>query len=345
MTTKLRYALLVLLLVQAVLLNACTPAAAPVVVPVATTEPIKLKALTLPFISFAPLYIAVEEGYFQEQGLDVELVELTQNQETLPALLSGEVDIAAGLTSAGILNTIARGGEIKIVADKGYIDPNGCDNIALIARQSLASEGDVQSAQTLSGRKIDVVTATWNEFYLEKLLNSIGLTVADIEKVHIPSPSMPEAMNEGSLDLVTQNEPWVSRMVSAGHINILTPVTELLPESQSAVLFYGPTMFGENEEAGKRFMVAYLKAVRQYNLGKTDRNIEILAKYNNLDAETLKAMCWPTLRDSGEVNIESLLEFQDWAVQAGYQEEPLTVDQFWESSYIEYAQSILDGAE
>ena len=44
-------------------------------------------------IFYAPMYVAIEEGYFDEEGLDVELVTGYGADKTMTALLSGEADI------------------------------------------------------------------------------------------------------------------------------------------------------------------------------------------------------------------------------------------------------------
>ncbi len=44
-------------------------------------------------IFYAPMYVAIEEGYFAEEGLDVELVTGYGADKTMAALLSGEADI------------------------------------------------------------------------------------------------------------------------------------------------------------------------------------------------------------------------------------------------------------
>lgn len=307
----------------------------------APLEPVSLKVASLPFIAFAPFFIAQEEGYFQEQGLEVELVNLVQGQDALTALISGEVDVSAGLLSAGILNPIARGTNLRVVADKGYIDPQGCDNIAMIARSTLVEPGQAVNADLLRGRTIEVVEASWNEYFLAKGLDTIGLTLDDVTRIHIPVPSHQEALEQEAVDAVTNNEPWVSRMKKAGHQPILTPITRLLPNSQSAITLYGPSLLDGDPDAGNRFMLAYLKAVQQYNEGKTDRNLEIMAKYLNLDAELLKEMCWPSFRGDGQVNVESVLDFQRWLVERGLLDEALPADQIVDMRFVEHAADVM----
>src|SRR5262245_41765690 len=85
----------------ALVVGACapaTPAAQPTAAPPPTlsSQPVSLKVVILPFISFAPYWIAQDDGYFKEQGLDVELVDMTNQQDTLPAMLGGQVDVTSG---------------------------------------------------------------------------------------------------------------------------------------------------------------------------------------------------------------------------------------------------------
>ena len=309
---------------------------------VADTELITVKVVSLPFISFAPIYIALDEGYFEEQGLAIEIVSFTQQQDTLPALISGEVDVIGGLVSIAYLNTMARGGEIKFVADKGYIDPDGCSNFAVVMAKDWADANNPEDPATLRGQVVNIQEATWLTFFLEKELSTIGLTMADIEQTSIPSPGQPEAMTQGTIVATTQNEPWVTILSSQGHQVILEPVQELLPESQSAVLLYGPSLLNDNPGVGDRFMAAYLKAVAQYNEGKTERNVEILAQHLGLETDLLQTMCWPTLRADGNLDIPSIMDFQEWAIANEFLDTIVTEEQFWDGRFIENGATLLE---
>ena len=301
------------------------------------TERVSLKVVTLPFISLAPFHIAYEEGFFAEQGLDVELVNMTVQRDIVPALASGQVDVASGLLSAGIFNTIAKDAKIQIVADKGYTDPDGCANIAVIAGRSLHEAGVGQNPESLRGQTLSIVRSSWVDYYADKAFQEVGLTVEDMQLTDIPSPTQQEALEQGQVDMVVNNEPWVTRFGKAGHKPILTPVHELLPNSQNAVTLYGSSLLGENSDVGNRFMVAYLRAVRQYNEGKTDRNIEILAKHIKLEPQLLREMCWPALRDDGQIDVPSTLDFQKWAQEKKFMDTVVPLEQFWNPSFIEYA--------
>ena len=167
----LRRTTLVFVILAALIVTACAPAT-PAPQPTAaaqstlSTQPVSLKVVILPFISFAPYWIAQDNGYFKEQGLEVEFVDMTNQQDTLPAMLGGQVDVTSGQVYAAMFNAAAKDSPVKIVADKGYINPESCENIAVIGRKDAFDAGDLKAEQ-LQGKRMTLVAGSWNEYYLE----------------------------------------------------------------------------------------------------------------------------------------------------------------------------------
>ncbi len=89
-------------------------------------------------------------------------------------------------------------------------------------------------------------------------------------------------------------------------------------------------------------MVAYLKAVRQFNQGKTDRNLEILVKHTELEEEILRDACWVTINDSGMINTPNVVEFQEWALGKEFLDNIVTEEQFWEHRFLDFANKELE---
>lgn len=317
------------------------PACAPTRVERRQPEPVTLKVLLPPFLNLAPIFIAEKEGYFAEQGLQIESVHLDSFAAAIPALAQGELDVFGGLISIGLLNAVAGGTSIKSVADMGYLDPTGCTSTALMARRALVEAGELDSPAQLEGRRIEVARATTESYYMERLLNTADLKLDDIKTVDLPDPVIPEAFAKGTIDLAATSEPWVTRIAQAGHAVIWMPVEEVIPDFQVGFMLYGPNLLEENPDAGRRFMVAYFKAVQQYNQGKTKRNLELLADFTGLDQELLTQACWPSFRDDGQINVQSVLDFQAWAVEKGYLDHPVTVEKFWDPSFVEHANGVL----
>jgi NitT/TauT family transport system substrate-binding protein len=306
-----------------------------------TSDLINLKLVTFPFLSFAPVYIAEEQGYFAEQGLKIEYVKMRE-AVAFQALAKGDVDAWGGLTAVGALNMIQRGANIRFVAARGEYDPNGCGYNGLVVRKALIDSGQLQTPAQLKGRNIAWYKTSPEEYFLEKVLNKGGLTLDDVTKITIPPPADLGAMTKGTLDATVGGEPWVSRMKNAGVGQMWIPIQTYLPNFQNGTFMYGPNLLEKNPDAGKRLMVAYLKGLRQYSQGKTARNLEIIANFTKLDKEFLKKACWAYVPVDGRIKFASLDEFQNWAVTKGYLDHSLTREQLWEPRFVEDAHKILN---
>jgi NitT/TauT family transport system substrate-binding protein len=328
-----------ILIALSVLLHACVSGGE--VQP--TLEPATLKVLLLPYLNSAPLFIAAEEGYFTEQGLEIEFVKMERSAEAVPALAEGELDMLGGVAvSSSLLNAIARGAEIRFVADQGYFAATGCDYGGLAVKRTLVETGELDSPSRLRGRRVAINPVALPGYYLAELLSTASLTIEDVEIVDIPNPAKLEALEKGMVDVAYAAEPWITRILQTGQATLWMPVQEVTPDFPMAFIVYGPTLLEENPDAGRRFIVAYLRAVRQYNQGKTERNLDILAEHTGLDRELLMQACWPSIRDDGQINVQGILDFQAWAVEKGYLDSPVTEEQFWDPSFVEHANEVLN---
>jgi len=303
-------------------------------------EPTPLKAVVFPFLALSPFFIAQEEGYFAEQNLDVEFVKIAENL-AFTALARGELDVWSGMMAIGSFNAIQRGSNIRFVAPRGSFTPDGCPFLAMVARKTLVDTGQLERPAHLKGRNVAWYRGSVEEYFLDKVIQKDGLTTNDFTKITIPPPADMGAMEKGTLDLTVAGEPWVTRLVRSGHGVLWVPVQDAIPGFQFSAIMYGPNLLEKNPDAGKRFMVGYFKGVRQYNQGKTDRNLEIISKYTRLDKPLLEKACWPQFRNDGRMNIQSIRDFQDWAVARGYLDRALPEDAWMDSSFIEHANKVL----
>jgi NitT/TauT family transport system substrate-binding protein len=323
------------LLLVSTLLAACTTPSAPqpaaTVAPAvqATTAPAeatqavtsqaltKIKISVTPFLSYAPIFIAKEEGFFAEQGFDVEFVRFDKTAEAIPALAQGQIDVVSGEFNVSTLNAVAQGGDIKYVSDKGFLDPNGCSASTFVVRKDILDKGTLNDLKNIKGMKVALTPASTAEYALDVLLKSAGLSSKDVEVLNIPLAARLEGMGNGSVDIAAVSDPWTVRMVNAGYGEVWNPWEKLLPNLQFSVNMYGPNFLKKNPEFGKKYMIAYLKGVRQYNQGKTDRNVDIIAKYTQMKPEEVKQSCWMSMRSDGSIDISGMSSFEEWTLAKG----------------------------
>ena len=110
--------------------------------PLAAAAADVVKMGDLPSIFNVGLYIAIDKGYFQARGITVEIEPFASGAKMVPALATGQLDVAVGTPSAGLYNAIAGGMDFKIVADKGQTRP-GYNFTPLVVRKDLVDSGRV----------------------------------------------------------------------------------------------------------------------------------------------------------------------------------------------------------
>jgi NitT/TauT family transport system substrate-binding protein len=88
-------------------------------------------------------------------------------------------------------------------------------------------------------------------------------------------------------------------------------------------------------------MVAYLQGVKQYNEGKTERNLGILANYTRMDRELLNRTCWYPIASDGNLPRQPVREYLDWMYASKKIEANPADDKVFDMSYVTYANGVL----
>jgi NitT/TauT family transport system substrate-binding protein len=117
-----------------------------------------------------------------------------------------------------------------------------------------------------------------------------------------------------------------------------------VPELQYGIIVFGPSLLVRNRDLGQRFINAYLKGVRQFNQGKTPRNLEIIARRGIVNADTARTLCFAPIRNDGALDIPSMMEFQKWGVEEGHQIRTLSEPELSDLEFVRNAAASLDHA-
>jgi NitT/TauT family transport system substrate-binding protein len=302
--------------------------------PATDAQPVRIAVSR--YFANSPLFIARDEGFFADEGLTVEFVEAPGSASQLvPALVQGRIDVISSAVSVGILNAIGLGAKVRLVADRGIYDPRACSATALVARR--VPEGRALSAEDVRGRRFAVSGPTSGTVYfLDVLLDSLGLRPDEVSSTQVPAIATLDALENGGIDFVSAIEPQLTVLLAAGN-HIAIPYERVLPGFQSGALVFGPRLLSRDRDAGRRFIRAYLRAVRQYNQGKTEHNLDVLSRATGLDRPTLERMCWPPLREDGRLSLEGLKAYEEWAHRKGYMEHVIPVERLWDAELVQSA--------
>lgn len=242
--------------------------------------------------SGAGFYIANEKGYFDDYNIEVEFATFSNSDDMLPALASGDVDIAGGISSASFFNAIAQGIDVKIIADKGHNEKGKSYFTFVIGADQ---KDKIKEYSDLKGKKIAVSTQhAVDDYIFQQMLKHAGLTKNDVEFVIMSDfGNMMAAIENGSIDAALQIEPLITQGVAEGIHVRFGDATDFAPEAQIAMVLGSPQFMKDEQDVSLRFMAAYLKGVRDYNdafkkgAGK-DEIINIMTQYTALK----KAAVW-----------------------------------------------------
>src|SRR4030042_7026068 len=143
-------------------------------------ELVHLKVVDLPYQSITAFHIADEEGYFAEQGIEVEFVKFTSVTQAIPLLAAGDLDVGVGSMNAGFINAIAQNLDLKMVDGTDYTFPER-ESQSLMVRKDLYDSGELDTLAEVRGKKIALPCISCiNDFALSKTLELADLTLSDI---------------------------------------------------------------------------------------------------------------------------------------------------------------------
>lgn len=263
--------------------------------------------------SGAGFYIAKEKGYFEEYNIEVEFATFSNSDNMLPALASGEVDIAGGVSTASFFNAIIQGIDVKIIADKGH-NQKGKSYFTFVIGADRQDE--IKDYSDLKGKKIAVSTQNaLDDYIFHQMLDHAGLTEDDVEFVLMPDfGNMLAAIENGSVDAALQIEPLITQGISNGIHVRFGDATDFAPEAQIAMVLGSPQFMQEEQDVSLRFMAAYLKGVRDYNdafkkgEGK-DEIIDIMIQHTALkDASVWEKVYVTGLDPNGKMFVDNIRE-------------------------------------
>lgn len=216
-------------------------------------------------ISDAPLFIAEHKGYLKEQNIQVNFVNMATAAYMIAPLGAGQLDIAAGASSAALFNSAARGIGIKIVADKGSNLP-GYAYISLLVRKDLVDSGKFQTMRDLKGLRVaEPGKGNATGSIVNEALKSVGLAYDDVTHVYnMGFPEMVGALQSQAIDAAITPEPFNTQAREQGGA-VRYASDAFYPTETIAVIMYGNDFIAKRRDVGQRFMTAYLQAVRFYN--------------------------------------------------------------------------------
>jgi NitT/TauT family transport system substrate-binding protein len=259
--------------------------------PTATPDltPVTVKVGHVASTQWAPLYVAIERGYFQRLNVNVQLQAIRLGQDPVDLVSRGQIDVTLTDFSARMFNQLGGGVKSKIVGSMAAIPAaGGAPPLQLEVAKPLLDQGKVKTLADLKGRKIAVAGGAGSgSGYLAGLaLQGSGVGLKDMTVIDLAATDIEEAFKIGSIDAALAPAPYSTSMEQHG-----MAVPKAAPPSGttwSGVLF-GAKLGGS---AGLRFFQALVRGAR--DLAGPDRTsddtLAILSKYTGVGSDVLKTV-------------------------------------------------------
>lgn len=260
----------------------------------------KLKTLEINEVThsvfYAPLYLAIENGYFEEEGLKINLTNGGGADKSMTAVLSGTADI--GLMGPETVIYVYNQG--KKDCPKVFAQLTQRDGAFLVSRVAEPdfSWQNLENKEILAGRKGGVPAMTF-----EYILNGLGLVDGTNVKLNydVQFNLMTSAFIQGTADYCTVFEPTASEYEKTGQWHVVASVGAQAGEIPYTSFIALDSFINNNHDTLKSFAKALKKAYEYMNT-HSDKEI----------AESIVKQFPSTTIESIETSIKNYKKIDAW---------------------------------
>jgi len=233
----------------------------------------------LPAVGHVLFFVAKEKGFYDQEGLNVELFQFTNSGEGLNAIKAGKLDTGSFGTSAP---------QAFIAKGAPFVDIGGMqsEGHAVVAKPENAQQ--FTTIQGFVGKKVATVRLATGDAVWRSALTDAGIdwkTQVTIQELDSPAAVL-EAVKKGSADAGLVWVPF-SEMAEKQGLQIVTWSSEYMANHVCCRVVALEDNLKNNKDAYVRFSRANIRAYDFY-LNHQEETLDILSKYVKLDKELLR---------------------------------------------------------
>ncbi|NDJ52158.1 MAG: ABC transporter substrate-binding protein [Chloroflexi bacterium] len=215
-----------------------------------------LRVALLPILDVLPFFVAEQNGYFIDAGIEVESVPVASAVERDQLMQAGEIDAMLNeMASSAVFNRDDIQVQVVMAAREATAE-------APLFRVLAAPGSAVSSPSDLSGVPIGISQNTIIEYVTERLLEQEG--VEDINGQSVPAiPERFQLLMEGQLEAATLPDPLAQSAIESGAVLVIDDSS--YPQFAVSVLTFSSATIESNPEGVRRFLQAWNRAAVEIN--------------------------------------------------------------------------------
>ena len=222
-------------------------------------------------VFYAPQYVALELGFFADEGLDVELINGGGADKVMTSVLTGEADIGFAGPEAAIYVHNQGKEDAPVV----FAQMTKRDGSFLVGREDAAFRWEDLNGKTIIGGRAGGVP----EMTLEYVMRQNGVVPGEDAAVDttVQFNMMAGAFTGGNGDYVTLFEPTATEIESSGQGYILTSIGAESGEIPYTAYFAPASMLEQDAETVQSFTNAVARALDYVRTHPASEIAEVIA--------------------------------------------------------------------
>lgn len=243
-----------------------------------------------PWAGNALFIVAQEQGYFEEEGLQVVIEYVPDGKTGDQLLIDGRIDMLNPTPEGvAVLRDAGVDGRVVAILDSSY----GADGIIASA--------DITQVADLRGRKVAFEPNSASHFFLAYLLDREGMTTADLQAVPLPASEAGSAFVSGEVDAAVTWQPWLSKASErpGGHVIADSWKLPIIP----TFAFIRSEVIEERPQDVKALLRALFKAQSWIEAHQYE-TAEVIAEHFDISPEEAREQMvdvkWFSLEDNAE---------------------------------------------
>ena len=296
-------------------LSGCTDSAAPA----GSADPSEgssgeltpVRVAALPIAETGALWAAIDEGIFEEHGLDIEVVPAQGGANAIPALLSGDIQFAIGQPFGPIRADLQDLG-VVVVGDYANSLDDGTDVNAVVA----SADAGITRPADLAGKKVSVNTiGAAGDLTIRKAVEDDGGDPSTIEFVEVAFPDVPAQLEAGTMDAAWVPDPFRGMILGEGGVSVVQPYQVTIPGLTVLTNITTQDMLDNDAELVESYSAAMEEALAWAN-DNEEAVREAIATNLEIPAEAAAGITLPVF--TWELTVEDIQTLGEMAVTFGY---------------------------
>ncbi len=291
------------------------------------TGPLETTTITvggLPVVDDAPLYLAVRDGLFKKEGLNVVVKTFSSSAAELQALTSGQISVAAGSDIVFLQAQASGGTSVRMIADGYEAAPNVME-VLVLPSSGITTPQQLANA-TIGVPPTQVSTTSWikniEELTTGAVLQDDNVDPTSMHWRQMPAPDLISSLEQGQVRAIVATEPYIiDAERTLGAIEVLDSCSGAVANMPLSG-YFSLAAFARQDPDTLR---AFSRALDQAQASATERGAvqNILPSYTRIDRATASLITlgvYPTSLKADRVQLLADLMFQSGVIS-----KPITV--------------------